>query len=135
VNIRADIISSLPVVPTEGGFPTFAGTDWADPIAASQWLASGESSSAGATTDDDANGTDTGGDGEDDRTKVRRRPGQGRGKRRGTVGSRASASGTRSVASGAALPAQASEPDFDEVLLALGPGGPGESWGDPDVVW
>jgi hypothetical protein len=144
VNIHAHITSSIPVVPTEEGFPTFAGTNWAHPIATSQsgqWLASGESSSAGATTTDDAaaaaaaNGTDTGVDGEDYRPKVRKQPGRGRGKRRGTVVSRASASGTRGVVSGASA-AQASEPDFfDEILLALGPSGPGESWGDSDVVW
>jgi hypothetical protein len=147
VNIHAHITSSIPVVPTEEGFPTFAGTNWAHPIATSQsgqWLASGESSSAGATTTDDAaaaaaaaNGTDTGVDGEDYRPKVRKQPGRGRGKRRGTVVFResASASGTRGVVSGASA-AQASEPDFfDEILLALGPSGPGESWGDSDVVW
>jgi hypothetical protein len=145
VNIRAHITSSVPVVPTKGGFPTFAGTDWADPIVASQSLATAEpvSSSESSFADVDADGTDTdtGGDGEDGGTKAgRRQPGQVRGKRGWTVVPRASASASgspRAAASGAAQ-ASRSEPDFDEVLLAglvLGPGGPGESWAGPNVVW
>lgn len=43
VSVRATT-SSVPVVPPEGGFPTFANTDWGDPIATAQSAAAGKSS-------------------------------------------------------------------------------------------
>jgi len=115
--------SPIPVIPTEGGFPTFADTDWADPIAAAQSSA-GKPSAAAV----DANGTKAGIGGEGDAIKVARKLGQGRGKERGTVRSGARVNG----AHGASRAARACELDF-EVLS----GGPAGSCADPDrdVVW
>ena len=112
--------SPIPVIPTEGGFPTFADTDWADRIAAAQ-------SSAGkrSTAAVDAHGTKASFGGEGDEIKVGRKLSQGRGKERGTVWSGARANG----AHGASRAARACELDF-EVLS----GGPGGSCADRDVV-
>jgi hypothetical protein len=113
--------SPIPVVPSEGGFPTFADTNWGDPIAAAQPLVGKPSA-----VDVDANSAKVGSSAKDD--QMESKPGQGRGKVRRTVGSGAMANGAR----GASSIAQASELDFD--VLA---GGPGESWADPhvQVVW
>jgi len=115
--------SPVPVVPSEGGFPTFADTNWGDPIAAAQPLA-GKPSAA----DVDANSMKVGSSAEDYEIKVESKPDQGRGKVCRTVGSGARTNGAR----GASSTAQASELDFD--VLA---GGPRESWADPHVqgVW
>ena len=112
-NIRAATTSSIPVVPAEGGFPTFSGTDWADPIAAAQ------ASVAGAG----ANASKARGGG----IKAGRNP--SRGNQRGRALSRGRARRASSSASGTAL---ASEPEV-EIL----PGDPGarELWGKPDTVW
>jgi len=102
--------SPIPVIPTEGGFPTFADTDWANPIAAVG-----------------ANGTKAGFGGEGDEIRVGRKLRQGRGKERGAVRSGARADG----AHGASRAARACELDF-EVLS----GGPGGSCADTDrEVW
>lgn len=127
-NIRAATASSIPVVPTEGGFPTFAGTGWADPIVAAQ-ASSGKSSGASV----DANAPKAGGGEEGGETKAGRKPGPDRGRGRGNQRergrdlSRGRARGTSGSASGTA---QAREPEV-EVLR----GGPGEPWGDPDFLW
>jgi hypothetical protein len=115
--------SPIPVIPSEGGFPTFADTNWGDPIAAAQPPV-GKPSAA----DVDANSAKVGSSAEDDEIKAESKPGQGRGKVRQTVGSGARVNGAR----GASSTAQASELDFD--VLA---GGPEESWVDPhvQVVW
>jgi hypothetical protein len=115
--------SPIAIVPSEGGFPTFADTNWGDPIAAAQPLV-GKPSAA----DVEANSATVGSTAEDDEIKGESKPGQGRGKVRRTVGSGAMANGAR----GASSTAQASELDFD----VLG-GGPGEPWADPhvQVVW
>jgi hypothetical protein len=115
--------SPIPVVPSEGGFPTFADANWGDPIAASQPLVGKPSA-----VDVDANSAKVGSSAEDDEIKAESKPGQGRGKVRRRVGSGAMANRAR----GASSTAQASELDFD--VLA---GGPGESWADPhvQVVW
>jgi hypothetical protein len=122
VNARAATASSIPVVPTEGGFPTFAGVDWADPIVAAQ-ASSGESSVAGV----DANATKAGGGEEGGKIKVGRNSGRGKGNRTGRAMSRGRTSEASGSASGTV---QANEPEV-EVL----PGGPGESWGDPNTLW
>jgi len=123
-NIRAATVSSVPVVPTEGGFPTYAGTDWADPIAAAQ-ASSGKSSGASAG----ANPAKAGGGAEGGEIKAGRNPGRGRGRsnqrERGRDLSRGRARGASGSASGTA---QASKP---EVLL----GGPEELWGEPGFQW
>jgi len=113
--------SPIPVIPTEGGFPTFTDTDWADPIAAAQ-------SSAGkrSTAAVDTHGTKAGFGGEGDEIKVGRKLSQGRGKERRTVWSGASANRVHSTSRAA----RACELDF-EVLS----GGPGGSCADRDVVW
>jgi hypothetical protein len=115
--------SPIPVVPSEGGFPTFADTNWGDPIAAAQPPA-GKPSAA----DVDANSTKACSGAEGDEIKAKRKPGQGRGKVRGTVGSGAVANGAR----GASSTTQARELDFGVLS-----GGPGESWADlhVEVVW
>jgi hypothetical protein len=108
----ADIreLTTFPVLvdPSEGGFPTFAGTVWADPLAAAQSSATGD-------TWADVDDTETGSDEEGDGIEAERKPDQGRIKRRGTVVSRVSIR----------------ELDFDGVP----PGGPGEPWNHSDVVW
>jgi hypothetical protein len=115
--------SPIPVVPSEGGFPTFADTNWGDPIAAAQPPA-GRLSAA----DVDANSTKTCSGAEGDELKAERKPCQGRGKGCGTVGSGTVENGAR----GASSTAQASELDFEDLA-----GGPRESWADPhvQVVW
>ena len=80
----------IPIVPSDGGFPTFAETNWGDPIAAAQ-----PSVSMRSAADVDANSTKTCSGAEDDEIKAERSPGQGRGKVRGTVGSGAVANGAR----------------------------------------
>ena len=123
-NIRAATAPSIPVVPAEGGFPNFAGADWADPIAAAQ-ASSDESSVAGVET----NASKAGGGEESSDIKAGMIPGRGRGNRRGSAMSRGRASGASSSASGTA---QASEPEVE--VLSGGPAG-GEPWEDPNTVW
>ena len=120
-NTRMATTSSIPVVPAEGGFPTFSDTDWADPIVAAQ----------ASVADAGANASKARG-GE---IKAGRNPGSGsggRGNQRGRAPSRGRARRTSSSASGTGRSAQASEPEV-EIL----PGDPGasESWGKPDTVW
>lgn len=117
-NIRAATTSSILVIPAEGGFPTFSGTDWADPIAAAQASVAGVGANASKVR---------GGD-----IKAGRNPGSGsgRGNQRGRALSRGRARRASSSASGTGRTAQTSESEV-EIL----PGDPGESWGEPDTVW
>jgi hypothetical protein len=110
--------SSIPVVPAEGGFPTFSGTDWADPIVAAQASVAGVGANASKVR---------GGD-----IKAGRNPGSGsgRGNQRGRALSRGRARRASSSASGTDRSAPTSESEV-EIL----PGDPGESWGEPDTVW
>jgi len=125
VSVRAAAASSIPVVPTEGGFPTFAGMDWADPIVAAQ-ASSGKSSVAGV----DANASKAGGGEKGGEIKAGRNSGRGRGNRPGRAMSR----GRASEASGSASDTvQASELEVEAVEVL--PGGPGEPWGDPNILW
>jgi hypothetical protein len=116
-NIRAATTSPIPVVPAEGGFPTFSGTDWADPIVAAQASVAG----AGA----DASKACGGG------IKAGRNPTSGRGNPR-RAPSRGRERRASSSASGTSRSAQVSEPEV-EIL----PGDPGarELWEKSDTVW
>ena len=73
--------SPIRIVPSDGGFPTFADMNWEDPIAAARPPAGKP-----FATDVDANSMKTGSGVEGDEIKAERIPGQGRGKGRGTVG-------------------------------------------------
>jgi hypothetical protein len=132
-------------VPREGGFPTFAGTAWGDPIAAAQSStrkSKSKSSTSTSAASRSAGGADTGGSqvGEDSRRdnaeagqgQQQENAGTGRGRRsrggrRGMAARARAAAATARASESVALP---SEPD-----VTPPPGGPGDSWCDENVEW
>jgi hypothetical protein len=99
IDVRATTALPIPIAPSEGRFPTFAGSRCVDPIAVAQGsddeaLAAGIDEAIGTNASDVVGGTS----------------GRGRAERRGSAISKASASGARS-ASGTGT--QVSELEFE----------------------
>lgn len=118
--------SPIPDTPAEGGFPTYSNTQWGDPIAyrLAHRRKSSASTGVGDAEEDGVGDTvEAGKQGSERSSSGSGRSGRGRWARR-----KVDPEARKGVGS-----SQATLPSILDVKLP--PGGPGESWGDPNFVW